>query len=63
MKTNKLLLFLLSAALLLPACKESSILLPSVSGKAGEIIVVMEKSDWENNLGNDVREILNCDTP
>ena len=54
---------MLAAALMLPACKESSILLPSVSGKAGEIVVVMEKSDWENTLGNDVREVLGCDTP
>ena len=63
MKTYKLLLSMLAAALMLPACKESSILLPSVSGKAGEIVVVMEKSDWENTLGNDVREVLGCDTP
>ena len=63
MKIRNFLLLLLSAALLLPACNETSILLPSVSGKAGEIIVVMEKPDWENTLGGDVREKLACDCP
>lgn len=38
-------------------------LLPNVSGKAGEVIVVMEKSDWESALGNKVREVLACDCP
>ena len=33
-------------------------LLPNVSGKAGEVIVVIEKADWEGALGNEVREIL-----
>lgn len=48
---------------LLTGCKNVKTLLPSVSGKAGEIIVVMEKPDWEDSLGNDVRELLACDCP
>jgi hypothetical protein len=63
MKTRNFLLLLLSAALMLPACKSSKILLPNVSGKAGEIVVVMEKSEWENTLGNDVRDVLGSDCP
>jgi len=63
MKTRNFLLLLLSAALLLPACKETKVPLPTVSGKAGEIIIVMEKPDWENTLGGDVREVLACDCP
>ena len=62
MKTRHLLL-LLSAALAFSGCKGSGVLLPSVSGKAGEIIVVMEKSDWENALGGDVRDLLSRDCP
>ena len=49
--------------LALSGCKPGKNLLPSVSGKAGEIIVVMEKPDWEDALGNDVRELLACDCP
>ena len=48
--------------LTLSGCKPGN-LLPSVSGKAGEIIVVMEKPDWENTLGSDVRELLAHDCP
>ena len=63
MKTRHLLLLLFAAALSLPGCKNSKVLLPSVSGKAGEIIVVMEKHDWEDTLGSDVRDLLACDCP
>ena len=53
----------IAALLLLCACEQTRNLLPSVSGKAGEIIVVMEKPDWEDTLGNDVRELLAHDCP
>ena len=62
MKTRHILL-LFCAALSAFGCKNSGILLPSVSGKAGEIIVVMDKPDWENALGSDVRELLASDCP
>lgn len=38
-------------------------LLPNVSGKAGEVIVVMTKGDWEGALGNATRELLAADCP
>ena len=64
MKRHFLLLLLLAAVLpALPGCKDTKASLPSVSGKAGEIIVVMEKPDWEDALGNDVRDLLACDCP
>jgi len=63
MKTRHLIFVLLTAVLLLPGCKSTKTLLPSVSGKAGEIIVVMEKPDWEDSLGGDVRDLLACDCP
>ena len=53
----------LAALALLSGCKDTTALLPSVSGKAGEIIVVMEKPDWEDSLGNDVRDLLASDCP
>lgn len=43
--------------------KTTKKLLPSVSGKAGEILVVMDKSPWEGEPGNAVRELLACDCP
>lgn len=38
-------------------------LLPNVSGKAGEIILVIDRDNWEGNLGSAFREILSGDTP
>lgn len=54
---------ILAVALCLAGCKGSKALLPNVSGKAGEIIVVMEKSDWEGSLGTEVRGLLACECP
>lgn len=64
----KRIIHLLAAAALmtLTACSGGSTrkaLLPNVSGKAGEVIVVIEKSDWEGSLGNEVRAILAEDCP
>ena len=64
MKRQLVSLLLMAAALVsLAGCKGTKGLLPSVSGKAGEIIVVMEKPDWEDALGNDVRDLLASDCP
>ena len=38
-------------------------LLPNVSGKAGEIVVVIDKDNWEGNVGNTLRSILADDCP
>ena len=38
-------------------------LLPNVSGKAGEVIIAMDKDNWEGELGNEVRYVLGGDTP
>lgn len=38
-------------------------LLPNVSGKAGEVMVVMDKSAWEGALGADVRAVLGDECP
>ena len=46
------------------SCNRSTrVLLPNVSGKAGEVIVVIDRENWEGNLGNAVRDILACDCP
>ena len=59
----KKILLIATAVLALCSCKNTKALLPNVSGKAGEIIVVIEKADWEGNLGTQVRELLACDCP
>ena len=59
----KKILLALAALLALASCKNTKALLPNVSGKAGEIIVVIEKADWEGNLGTKVRDLLACDCP
>ena len=38
-------------------------ILPNVSGKAGEVIVVIERADWEGALGDEVRDLLAADCP
>ncbi len=44
-------------------CKRSSSLLPSVSGKAGEVLVVIEKDDWDGALGDCIRTVLADEYP
>ena len=38
-------------------------LLPNVSGKAGEVIVVINQTDWEGEVGDALRELLASDCP
>lgn len=45
--------------LLTTSCKsESQPLLPTVSGRAGEVVVVMEEFRWESELGDTLRDIF-----
>ena len=60
----KKILVILAMVLALASCKGGKkALLPSISGKAGEVIVVMDRDNWEGNLGVEVRELLACDCP
>ena len=61
----KKMAFFAALVLTLVSCGNNSTkkLLPSVSGKAGEILVVMDKTPWEGEPGNAVRELLACDCP
>lgn len=41
------------------ACgNNTKVLLPNVSGKAGEVIIVVGKDNWEGNLGNEIGGLL-----
>ena len=59
----KKILALLGFVLALASCSNQKALLPNVSGKAGEVLVVIEKNDWEGALGNATRELLAKDCP
>ena len=51
-------------ALILFSCKNSDIVLkPSISGKAGEVIIVTNKGHWEAEPGSMLRTILASDYP
>ena len=43
--------------------KSRKALLPNISGKPGEVIVVINKGDWEGAMGNVLRDSLACDFP
>lgn len=43
--------------------KTKKALLPNISGKAGEVIVVINKSDWEGAVGTVIRDTLTTDCP
>ena len=60
---KKFLGFLFVALSLVSCGNRREALLPNVSGKAGEVIVVMKKADWEGSLGAATRDLLACDCP
>ncbi len=58
--------FLLAIALIvsvLSGCTHKKALLPTISGKAGEVIVVTTKGDWEGAVGGAVRDLLTAECP
>lgn len=55
------ILFCFAALAALISCGNSKNVLPGVSGKAGEVIVVIEKAHWDGELGDALREYLACD--
>ena len=50
---KRVLWILLACMLVFTGCKTRAKrnLLPNVSGKAGEVLVVIERADWEADLG------------
>lgn len=62
---KRVLWALLACVLVFTGCKSKSkrTLLPNVSGKAGEVMVVIERADWEADLGVAIRDALAMDTP
>lgn len=60
---KRIFCFLVALVALVSCGHSGKALLPNVSGKAGEVIVVLDKSEWEGNLGGAVRDLLACDCP
>ena len=61
---NKLTSILFGVLAIVTGCKSNNrSLLPNVSGKAGEVMVVIEREDWEGAAGVAIRESLADDTP
>lgn len=60
----KRILFFALAVLALASCGSSpKSLLPSISGKAGEVMVVIDRELWEGDLGSEVRGLLAGECP
>ena len=59
------IIVLMACLVAICGCKNANkkVLLPNVSGKAGEVLVVIEREQWEGNLGVAIRESLAMDTP
>ena len=66
MKTLKYIALILAALTVVCSCNRKKVqhaLLPNISGKAGEVIVVIDKANWEGNVGTALRDSLACETP
>lgn len=64
MRVFRLLFTSFLAVVLLYSCKgDENVLKQTVSGKAGEIIVVTNKVNWESDPGSELRAILAADYP
>ena len=57
---RKIFVFLSAITIILSSCKDndSSSLLPNVSGKSGEVILVIEPDQWSTNVGLEFRKKL-----
>lgn len=64
MKRFFLLITAAISTLMATSCFNSTeALLPNISGKAGEVIIAMDRENWEGDLGAEVREVLGGDCP
>ena len=65
MKPRYLAMILCAVALLATGCKskDGQKILPSISGKAGEVAVVCSKVEWESEPGSTLRALLGGEVP
>ena len=65
-KFIRFIAFALAAVIALSSCSEEKkrkVLLPNITGKAGEVIVVIDKGNWEGIVGTALRDSLAQETP
>ena len=62
MRNFNLLLTLIVGAML-SSCSGGPHLMPNISGKAGEVVIVINKGNWESDLGVVLRSVLAVDYP
>lgn len=60
---KRIILYTFAALLCLTSCNRSSKLLPNISGKAGEVLAVISKNDWDGSLGESLRDVLEDEYP
>ena len=55
---KKIILSVIAITVLLSSCKEknTSAFLPNVSGKSGEVVLVIENKLWNSNVGEEFRK-------
>jgi len=56
-------MMLMAFTAILVSCGRTQGLLPNVSGKVGEVIVVLDKDNWDGDLGAAIRDVLGGDCP
>lgn len=62
---KKIILSVIAITVLLSACKEqdSTALLPNVTGKSGEVVLVIEPSLWSSDTGKEFKKMLSQTHP
>lgn len=63
MKTAIKLIMLITLSFAIFSCSGGPQLMPNVSGKAGEVVVVINKGMWEGESGSSLRSFLTQDQP
>lgn len=63
MRAARIIFALVIATILAVSCKNGPQLMPSVSGKAGEVVIVINKGYWESEPGAALRSALGADHP
>lgn len=63
MKRTVLTLTFLSFVLLFNSCKSDKDFKSTISGKTGEVVIVISKGDWEAETGTSLRNVLAVDYP
>ncbi|MDD2425162.1 MAG: DUF4837 family protein [Bacteroidales bacterium] len=56
-------LLLIVSGMLIISCSSGPQLMPNISGKAGEVVIVISKGDWESDPGAAIRSVLAVEHP